>query len=87
MGNKTKQKQIDDLEEQEKNESDSYDKRIEAIKDAQEKRKEIEEKANEDSLKEKKAYAKADKLIMENHQQEMLKLLASQSESYKEIGS
>ena len=75
------------MEEQEKNESDSYDKRIEAIKDAQEKRKEIEEKANEDSLKEKKAYAKADKLIMENHQQEMLRLLASQSESYKEVGS
>ncbi|OSA92817.1 UNVERIFIED_ORG: phage tail tape measure protein [Clostridium botulinum] len=80
-------KQIEDLQEKKDKESKTYDEEISDLKKHYDKKKKLEEKSNKDSLLEQKAYAKADKLLKEKNINEILELLQSKQEYFKNVGS
>ncbi|MBZ9693196.1 phage tail tape measure protein [Clostridium sp. M14] len=80
-------KQIEDLQAKKDKESKNYDEEISDLKKHYDKKKKLEEKSNKDSLLEQKAYAKADKLLKEKNINEILELLKSKQEYFKNVGS
>ncbi|WP_252241681.1 phage tail tape measure protein [Clostridium sp. ZBS18] len=80
-------KQIEDLQAKKDKESKNYDEEISDLKKHYDKKKKLEEKSNKDSLLEQKAYAKADKLLKEKNINEILELLQSKQEYFKNVGS
>ncbi|MBY6838854.1 hypothetical protein [Clostridium botulinum] len=80
-------KQIENLQSKKDKESKNYDEEISDLKKHYDKKKKLEEKSNKDSLLEQKAYAKADKLLKEKNINEILELLKSKQEYFKNVGS
>ncbi len=81
------QKEIDSLNDQKQSASDSYDKQLSDLEEANKKQEEANEKKYKKMTDSKKAYQKIDEMITDNNEKAMVKLYQSYGESYKEIGS
>lgn len=80
------QKQIDDLNAKKQAESDAYDESKTALEKSNTDKESENEATYKDMLDEKKAYAKADEMISNKSQAEMIALLKKYDTSYKDIG-
>lgn len=83
----TLSKDIKDLNEDKQNDSDDYDKKIKKQEELNKKQEELAEQNYKNMTNEKKAYQHIDELITKNQQNEMIRLLGTYGDSYKQVGT